>query len=161
MFCESTLQKIADAVNAGARGAFGIQQREDDQALCLVTQNRLLQVVHLRVAVFSGTGDAYTSTEQTLTDRIALLDNYTDGREPQLVIFTSDSDAKVIVSSDDASLSGYLLAVAAQPSRRGAVPYGVFAIFRNGHGVVLADSSPQLIRSWQVCADLMGGGWHP
>ena len=161
MFEESTVQRIATTVNAGARGAFGIQRREDDQALCLITRKRLLQVVHLRVAVSSGTGEVYTATEQTLTDRVALLDNYADGKEPQLVVFSSDPEARVLVSSDDASLSGYLLAVAAQPSRGGAVPYGVFAIFRDGHGAVLADSSPELIHSWQICTDLMGKGWYP
>lgn len=160
MFHESNLQKIATSINTGVQGAFGIQRREGDQALCLVTRNRLLQVAHLRVAISNGTGATYVATEQTFTDRIALLDNHADDGEPQLVIFTGDPAAKILVSSNDANLSGYLWVLAVQPSRAGAVPYGVFAIFQNGRGAVLADSSPELIRSWQICADMMKAGTH-
>lgn len=155
MFKEFTIQKIATAVNTGTQGAFGIQRRESDQALCLVTRNRLLQVAYLRVAISNGAGATHVATEQTLTDRIALLDNHADGGEPQLVIFTGDPTSKILASSDDANLNGYLWILALQPSREGAVPYGVFAIFQNGHGAVLADSSSELIRTWQICADLM------
>ena len=155
MFKESMIQRIATAVDAGARGAVGIQRREEDQVLCMFTQGRMLQVVQLRAIIANETGVVFSASEETLQDRMALLDGKANGEEPKLIVFTGENPNRIIVSSEDATLTGFVWALAARNTREGPVSHGVFIVLKNGHGAMQVDGSPDLIRSWQLCAELL------
>lgn len=155
MFKESTIQKIATAINTGARGACGIQRREEDQVLCMFTRGRMLQIVQLRAIITDESGKIFSASEETLHDQIALLDGKANDEDPKLIVFTGDSPNRTIISSEDSALTGFLWVLAARNTRDGLVQHGIFIVFRKGHGAMQVDGSPDLIRSWHLCAELL------
>lgn len=152
-------QQLVNAVNCGSRDAFGITRREGDHQLFLVTQHRWLPIAYMRLRLTVGGNDpVLVATEHDFSWRMALLYDR-DAQNVRASVFDEGVTPNTLVSTDTDAINGYVLALAAQRSDKDyQTPFAMCAVFANGQGAVLADSTPELVRHWTIMAQLLERG---